>query len=234
MGKQKGNPLSNGHKAKLRKQIISGARNYNKYLINKVFRIVCEDGTEVDIRFFASDFKHMTGLYSNLSDDEFYKNSVSGKIDIGNISTHQKYNWSTLKTKGNHVEKIHEILYKDGKKTLLLEALDTNTLVFPYAVKNLSNNMCIGFVTDVNKARSLRKASSSIKAKTEKTIIAMFARLSENPQYHELIYISDVLGVYEKDEALLAKLDESIQMKFLEIITRPEEIAEAAATLECS
>lgn len=35
MGKQKGYPLSNGHKAKLRKQIISGARNYNKYLINK-------------------------------------------------------------------------------------------------------------------------------------------------------------------------------------------------------
>ncbi len=33
MGKQKGYPLSNGHKAKLRKQIISGARNYNRNLL---------------------------------------------------------------------------------------------------------------------------------------------------------------------------------------------------------
>ena len=60
MGKQKGYPLSNGHKAKLRKQIISGARNYNKYLINKVFRIVCEDGTEVDIRYKIFCFRFQT------------------------------------------------------------------------------------------------------------------------------------------------------------------------------
>ena len=59
------------------------------------------------------------------------------------------------------------LLYKDGQKTLILKALDTNTLVFPYAVKNTANNMCIGFVTDVNRARSLRKASASIKAEDE-------------------------------------------------------------------
>lgn len=222
MGTRKKYPLSDGHKAKLRKQIITGARNYDKYLVNKVFKLVCEDGTEVDVRFFGSDFKHMTGLYSDLNDDEFYRNCILGKIDIGNIATDQKYNWSTLKTKGNHVEKIHELLYKDGKKTLILEALDTKTFVFPYAVKNMANNMCIGFVSDVNKARSLRKAGASIKAKTEKSIIAIFSRLSENPMYHELVYVSNVLGVYEKDELLLDKLDDSLQMRFLEIITRPE------------
>ncbi len=31
--------LSAGHKAKLRKQLIVGARNYNKYLANKIFKI---------------------------------------------------------------------------------------------------------------------------------------------------------------------------------------------------
>lgn len=216
------NPLSNGHKAKLRQQIISGARNYNNYLVNKIFKLVCEDGTEIDVRFFSSDFKHLTGLYSNLNDDDFYRNCVSGKISIGNIDTDQKYNWSTLKAKGNHIERIHELLYKDGKKTLVLEALDTHTLVFPYAVKNIANNMCVGFVTDINKARSLRKASSSINFRTKKNIIATFARNLDNPLYHELVYVSNVLGVYEKDEALLDKLDVSIQVKFLEIITRPK------------
>lgn len=48
--------LSDGHKTKLRKQIIIGARNYKKYLTGKVFKIVWEDGTEVDVRFFGSDF----------------------------------------------------------------------------------------------------------------------------------------------------------------------------------
>ncbi len=101
MRNQKMCPLSIGHKAKLRAQIISGARNYNKYLVNKVFKIICEDGTEIDV-------------------------------------------------------------------------------------------------------------------------IAMFARQSENPTYHELVYVSNVLGVYEKNQALLEQLDNSIQMKFMEIITRPE------------
>ena len=36
--------LSAGHKAKLRKQLIVGARNYNKYLANKIFKIICDDG----------------------------------------------------------------------------------------------------------------------------------------------------------------------------------------------
>lgn len=213
--------LSVGHKARLRGQIITGARNYKKYLANKVFKIICEDGEEVDIRFFASDFKHLTGLYSNLDDEEFYQKCVLGIVDIGNIDTNQKYNWSTLKVKGNHIENIHELLYKDCKKTLLLNALDTNTYVFPYAVKNTVSNMCVGFVSGINKARSLRKASSSTKFRTEKTIIAVFAKTLETCTYNELVYISDVLGTYEKDQSLLDKLDNNIQMKFLEIITRP-------------
>ena len=44
-----------------------------------------------------------------------------------------------MRVKGNYTEKIHELLYKDGKKTLLLESLVTNTYVFPYAVINNSN-----------------------------------------------------------------------------------------------
>lgn len=28
---------------------------------------------------------------------------VSGTIDVGNIGTSQKYNWNTLRTKGNHI-----------------------------------------------------------------------------------------------------------------------------------
>lgn len=216
------NSLSVGHKARLRKQIITGARHYNNYLVGKVFKIVCEDGTEVDIRFYVSDFKHMTGLRSNLDDESFYERCVSGTIDIGNIATDQKYNWSTLRTKGSHIERIHELLYKDCSKTLLLEMLDTHTYLFPYAVKNIANNMCVGFVSPVNKARSLRKASASLKFRLEKNIIAVFAKSAECSAYHELVYISDVLGVYEKDESLLNELDDAIRMRFLELVTRPE------------
>ena len=86
MSVHNGYSLSNGRLLKLRTQIIIGARNYNKYLVNKIFKIVCDDGTEVNIRFPVSDFKHLTGLCSNLMDDDFYQKCVSGMIGIGNIN----------------------------------------------------------------------------------------------------------------------------------------------------
>lgn len=221
MGLRNMHLLSEGHKIRLRKQLIAGARNYNKYLVNKTFKIICDDGTEINIRFFVSDFKHLTGLYSNLNDEDFYKHCVSGTIDVGNIGTNQKYNWNTLRTKGNHIEKIHELLYKDGNKTLLLEALDTRTFVFPYAVKNVANNMCVGFVSNTNRARSLRKASTSIKFQSEKHITAIFAKSQGRLKYHELVYVSNVTDTYEKNEGLLDKMDGMILAKFLEIVTRP-------------
>lgn len=214
--------LSIGHKQKLRNQIITGARNYQHYLVNKVFKIVCEDGVSVDVRFFINDFKHLTGLYSDLDDASFYENCCSGHISTGNIDTSQKYNWSTLKIKGKYVEKIHELLYKDGKKILVSEALDTKTCVFPYVVKNMSNNICVGFVDTIHKTRSLRKAASSTKCKYEKTIIAIFAKPKDDKEYSELVYLTDVCNMYERNEALLEELSEDIQMKFLEILTKPD------------
>lgn len=207
------NPLSENMKRRLRNYIISGARNYNKYLADKVFKIVCEDGDTVEIRFFISDFKHLTGLYSDLKNNEFYKECIHGTISIGNINTKQKYDWNTLRTKCRFIENIHELLYKDCQKVLVLKMLDTKTVVFPYAVKNLSNNICVGFVSDINKARSLFQS--------EKNIIAIFAKNSDQLKYHQLIYISDVISAYEKDDKLLDTLEESIQMKFLDIITKP-------------
>lgn len=61
---------------------------------------------------------------------------------------------------------------------------------------------------------------SSLNSKSLKSIIAIFAKLSERDKYHELVYVSNVVGIYKKDEGLLDKLDNNIQMKFLEIITR--------------
>ena len=81
--------------------------------------------------------------------------------------------------------------------------------------------MCVGFVSDINKARSLRKASSSINAKTEKRITAIFAKPLGMQLYDELVYITGVHDVYEKNETLLEQLESPIQMRFLEIVTRP-------------
>ena len=211
--------LTEGHKNRIRNLLIQGARNYKKYLTDKVFKIVCADGSYFEVRFFESDFKHLTGVGSDLGNEDFYKNCVKGIISTGNIKSNQKYDWGTLKKKSKKIENIHQLLYKDGQKTILLDTLKTNTYIFPIAIKNEANDICIGFVSDIHRARSLRSANNSMEAKREIPIIAIFARKNNSKIFGELIYISGVSLLYEKMENILIDMDEKLENRFLEVIT---------------
>ena len=212
--------LDNAQKLRLRDLIINGARHYQKYLVGKNFLIVCEDGSKNEVCFIQNDFKHLTGLYSDFNDLDFFNHCLHSTIDTGNISTEQKYDWSTLRRKCKGIENIEKLIYADTQKTLLVNGLNTHTKIYPIAIKDLSSNICIGFVSDICKARSMRKASSSNDFESEKTIKAIFSRNNDSSKYNELIYISSVLGVYKKDNKLIEKLEEPVQSKFLELISK--------------
>ena len=203
--------LSDNKKEKLKHQIIAGAQNYNQYLLNKVFKIVCEDGTAIDIRFFQNDFKHLTGLDSNLSDGKFFKFCRDSIIDIGNIKTFQRYNWDTLKNKGKRIAHIHEMLYQDGNLTLLLECLKTRTHPYPYAIRNDTNDICVCFVDRINKAKSLRKAHNSTDAKAVKNICSIFAKRTSDKKYRELVYLGDKELLLKNNSEIINVLSDDIK-----------------------
>ena len=181
-------PLSEGHKLKLQEKITKGAKNFEKYLNNKCFKIVCEDGTETVVRFFQSDFKHLTGIESDLDDNDFYNKCLNDHISTGNILTDQKYDWSTLKGKSNRIEFLHNLLYEDAEKTLLLNELKVKTTVFPVAIRNDGSKSCVGFVSNINKARSLRKSNSSKDVLSEKNIVAVYGKKNGEQEFSEVVY----------------------------------------------
>ena len=208
--------LSDNHKERLRTLAISGAQNFKTRLSNKVFRVICEDHTTEDVRFFSADFKHLTGLYSNLGDEEFYNNCVNGTLDKGNIETMQKYEWQTLKRKGQDVERLYDLLSSDTEKTVLLNELETHTYTFPVAIKNPLLNMCVAFASDSHKARSMRKASNSLNATSTKKVLAIFAKQSYEPNFGEVVYMSDALNVFQGHEELLDSLNSTLQKEYSE------------------
>ena len=59
---------------------------------------------------------------------------------------------------------------------------------FPVAIRNDSTNSCVAFVTKINKARSLRKARSSHNTKTEKKIVAIYAKKNGEQEFSEIVY----------------------------------------------
>lgn len=188
MAKGTKNTLTEGQKERLRTKIIQGAKNFDTYLNDKCFKIVCADNSETLVRFFQYDFKHLSGINSDLSNHDFYDKCLHSTISSGNILTEQKYNWSTLKSKADRIEIIHDLLYTDAEKTLLLNDLTVHTAVLPVAIRNDHLKTCVGFMNSINKARSLRKASTSQGAKVEKKIIAIYARKNGTPDFSEVVY----------------------------------------------
>ena len=188
MTKETKHSLSEGHKERLRKKIIQGAKNFDQYLNNKCFKIICDDDSETIVRFFQNDFKHLSGIDSDLSNGDFYDKCVQSTIGTGNILTDQKYNWATLKSKSDRLELIHDLLYTDAEKTLLLNDLKVNTTNLPIAIRNDSLQTCVGFLTNINKARSLRKSSTSHRAKAEKKIVAIYGKRNGDPNFSEVVY----------------------------------------------
>lgn len=202
MGNINQNNLSEGRKERIRDKIILGAKNYKQYLCDKTFRILCEDGTEKEVRFFGADFQHLTGVKSDLNDERFFDNCRLGTIDKGNILTNQKYNWSTLKRKSDRIVNIHGLLYENNDKTLLLEEFEAKSCVFPVAIKNNEMDTCVGFTSDINKARSLRNAISASKCKDEKKIVFIAAKKNGEEKFTELVYSAENINPDEKLEVL--------------------------------
>lgn len=134
---------------------------------------------------------------SDLGDTEFYDKCKHGNISTGNIDTYQKYDWSTLRKKTKKIEHFHELLYSKADKSLLLNQLKTLTTVFPVAIRNDEENICVGFVDDIHKARSLRNAKNSRDADSEKQIIAILGKKNGSEIFEEKVYVKEGYEVKE-------------------------------------
>lgn len=215
--------INEGKRKRLRENAIKGAALYAQYLVDKIFLVICEDGSEYTLRFLKSDYRHLTGIDSNLDDDIFFDNCKARYLDIGNINEYQKYNWQTLNSKAKRISQIHRILYDNIQNALFMINLHTNTRDFPVAIKNTNIDTCIGFVDNNNKARTLRKYNSSNDADAQKKISLIIAKKQDEPLYSELVYVSIVKNIYEVNEKIVDKMSVKLQDRFLEILTSPKE-----------
>lgn len=212
----------------IRTRIIAGAINYKLLLVNKKFLIICEDGTYREVCFMIKDYQHLTGVKSNLGNIDFFNNCYKRTISDGNIDNLQTHDWHTLKRKADRIEIIHRIFDSDPNLSLIIDNFPTRTKTFPIAVRNAYDKMCIGFISEQdrarkseqNVARSLR-VSQSIEGMTVKKIIAIFSKEMTGPSnYNKLVYVSNVSNVMAITSELQTLIDEDIYKKFLKVIEK--------------
>ena len=184
--------LNESKRTAIRNKIITGADKYNKFLMNKVFLVICEDGSLHNVRFFAKDFQHLTGILSDLSQKDFFQKSLDKTLTVDNILEEQKYDGYTLKYKTNIIENIERIIYGDSSESLFMLNLHTRTFDYPVAIRNSGLKGCVGFKQASHRARTIRKYANSGNADKELKIIGIFSKSQEAPKYTEFVYLSGI------------------------------------------
>lgn len=148
--------LSKSNKTRIIRDIIVGARLYEKFLVPYDFLIVTNDGEYNEVRFNKGDFAHLVGVRSHLNDLDFYKNCIKGTIAENNINNQQRYDFGTIRKKVMRITKINMIVYANAQTNLVLVNLHTKTRDFPLAIESTNDKMVVAFTGKDLHARSLR------------------------------------------------------------------------------
>lgn len=213
--------ISSPEKIFLREKIINGARNYEKYLKDKTFLIISDNLEVYSITFPIMKYKHLTGLYSSLDSEDFYKQCKKGTISISQIDDFQKYNLKTLRKKAKKVENIQRVIYSDTTNSLFLKNLHTNTAIFPIGIVNDNLNVCLGF-GDLLQVATLRTSNNSKNADELRKILCIFEKNSNEANFTKIIYISNIKDVFEKKKELFAFLSPEIINKISYVLNKIE------------
>ncbi len=141
------------------------------------------------MQFNKEDFKHLTGIQSDLNPKSFFNNCLNETITRQNIKTNQTKDWNSIRGKLKIIENIDDMIYGAVEDVLLINILYTRTREFPLALRNDSRDMAVAFVDKNLHARSLRKARHSLQVKNTYEIIQIRVRNKDALQYKQIIYL---------------------------------------------
>ena len=202
--------LNNAEKQKIRTNIIKGAQFFENKLAENHFIIVTDNNMFFDVSFCRRDFLHLTGLYVNMSEINFYNSCVNGTFSISNIKNNQKYSRNTLLDKSDGIANLDRFIHSDGNINLYLDIINTPTDIMPAGIFNPAINHTIGFKGTENYARSMRTESSPPDNGGVYHIHAIFKVNSASYIADEIVYVSNDFNVLANLENLKTILDETM------------------------
>lgn len=136
--------MNNSFKATVRKQLIEASKSYSKLLDVKIsiFSEHFEFSNQYTLRFYKTNFLHLTGVKTSLSAEEFFEKCFNKSIveqDFDCDST--KETKGIVRQKMKHLVKIGDIF---NKKLLFQEKFEKGKVACVIATTN--GECTVGFV----------------------------------------------------------------------------------------
>ncbi len=179
-----------------RKKIISeitkAAKDYKQNLVGKTFLYVF-DNRYIEVMFKTKDFKHLTGVDTNLSAQDFYKKAHTGTLQTSQIFFSSRHPYKLAQKKLKHLQNISSLAMGES---FMLEDIRTHTASYAYGTTDLAFSLCLNKEYDSNGveqgdcfiAESLRDGDSFSKSNDVFVITHTYSKSNDKKKYDQEIY----------------------------------------------
>ena len=172
----------------LKNSIYEAAQTYKEKLAGKYYLYVFESQC-FEMYFGTDNFKHLTGVASKLSPNQFYQLAKERKLEAGQLYFNDRYPLTTSlkKTKGLiHLDDFTSEGY------FVIKDLETATETYPYAITDINRSLLIGLKEECDTGIYIPK---SFRVKGD------IFKKAESPQMFEIDGIfakTDIEGKYDQ------------------------------------
>lgn len=202
-------------RSRLSTEIKTAAMLYKTNLVGKTFMYVF-DGRYIEVIYKAVNFKHLTGVETNLSAKRFYTYAVRGTLSGSHFYFTNTHPYSLCVRKTKHIKEVANLA---GKECFLLEDIRTNTKVYKFGTTNMNFSLCMNKELDdygqekgpYYVVQSLRDEDCFSKCNNAFVVTHIFSRMNDSKTYTDSLY-----GVEKiTNKEILALLDESVKPNFI-------------------
>lgn len=199
-------------KKAIRQDIIEAAKIYSQNLAGKAFLYVY--GEEYfEVSFPVENFLHLTGVETNLSAKDFYKNAKKAKLSDKQFYFDTRHPYATAKKKLPCLKRLPELtndmvcILKDMKTVTIVYKLSVTNLEFTLGLTENTNNEG-NRINDFFLPRSLRVEDTSVEKSNDGEIVDfIFAKDASIASY-------DTLLVEDKNKMIPKSIEHLISKEF--------------------
>jgi len=203
------------------KLICNAAMEYKKNLVGKTFLYVF-DNRYIEVMFKVSNFKHLTGVDSNLNAKSFYQLAVEGKLQGTQIYFSAQHPFQLSKKKIQHINNISNLATSES---FLLENITTSTQTYKFGSTDLNFTLCFnkqnptGIKPDAYfTVESLRDEDCFVRSANVYSITHILAKANDSSLYTDVIYIENGKNLSDIPQLVISKLSPELKIQINSLI----------------
>lgn len=206
-------------KSQDRKNIVQAINNaaelYKNHLVGKRFMYVFEC-RYIEVIYKAANFRHLTGVATNLSAKAFYRFAANKQLQANQIYFTAQHSYDLCKKKIKHINQLSNLA---GSESFMLEEIITNTKTYKFGTTNLNFTLCLAKEIDDKGnekgdcfvVESLRDEDCFSKSKTAFNITHIFSKSNDMKKYTDILYMDSSTSLDDLPEAILEMLSDELK-----------------------